>query len=419
MAATCSSSRWIGLFSFLLAVSCSDTSRAPGASPAPSPGDDTDGGASDDAGASRSGSPDAGMGAGSSGGSDDAGTSGGRTDAGTTRDGGSSRIPVPLGGYVGTWLGDTGSQYYSSWSQHWTAFGSAMGRTPALVGLPGTPYPAQNPDQWPTQSQYNVSNWPSVLPKTTSPMLTIWYVDANNNPLFADATNGTTYSGHGVDYWIAQMLQPYADFGIKKIYLRPAWEWNTGFMGQTITGVGAASYVGAMQHFYTAAHAWGAANNVTVRVAWNPSVYGQDTNGITLAAQFPDQSPGDHYVDVIAADFYAFGNSLASQPVGGPTVFTLTALVAMSQQWKLPLGFCELGDGLYMNADPTTAWMPDLVKYVEALSTASPPVPIEFMTLWDVQSIEWTPSQVNRADELAGWQAALGAGGSLTTLPVP
>jgi hypothetical protein len=410
--------KWIFLLPLLLAAACSG-----GASPhASQPGTHDGGGgdAGDDVGASSGGlgGSDGAGGGSSSGGSDDAGGRGGR-EGGASPDGGSALIAVPLGGYVGTWLGDTGSQYYSSYSDHWTAFGSAMGRPPTLVGLPGTPYPAQNPDQWPTQSQYNVSNWPSVLPKTTIPMLTIWYVDANSNPLFASATDGTTYSGQDVDYWIAQMLQPYADFGIKKIYLRPAWEWNTGFMGQSITGVGAATYVTAMQHFYTAAHAWGTANDVTVRVAWNPSVYGQDTNGIALAAQFPNQKPGDHYVDVIAADFYAFGNSLASQPVGGPTVFTLTALVAMSQQWNLPLGFCELGDGLYMNGDPTTVWMPDLVRYVGTLSTASPPVPVEFMTLWDVQSIEWTPPQVNRADELAGWQAALGASGSLRTLPVP
>ena len=335
-------------------------------------------------------------------------------------------VQVPLGAYVGTWLGDPGSPYYSSWSDHWTAFANIMGRTPTVVGLPGVPYPATNPDQWPIQSQYNVSNWPSVLPKTTSPMLTIWYVDANNDPLFSEAADGTTYSGHDIDYWIQQTLQPYADFGITKIYLRPAWEWNIGFMGQDIMGVGAATFVSAMQHFYTAAHAWGAANNVTVRVAWNPSVYGQDTNGIPLAAQFPNQNPGDHFVDVIAADFYAFGNSLASQPAGGPTVFTLTALVAMAQQWNLPLAFCELGDGPYMNQDPTLVWMPDFVHYVQTLSTASPPVPVEFMSLWDVnvgqspdEALEWTPPQVNKADEVAGWQAALGVGGSLMTLPVP
>src|SRR5580700_8682616 len=94
-------------------------------------------------------------------------------------DGAVSLVQVPLGAYVGTWLGDTGSQYYTSWSDHWTAFVAAMGgRVPTVVGLPGMPYPATDPDQWPNQSQYNVSNWPSVLPKSTSPLLTIWYVDA-------------------------------------------------------------------------------------------------------------------------------------------------------------------------------------------------------------------------------------------------
>ena len=169
-------------------------------------------------------------------------------------------VQVPLGAYVGTWLGDTGSQYYTSWSDHWTAFVGAMGgRVPTVVGLPGMPYPPTNPDQWPNQSQYNVSNWPSVLPKSTSPLLTIWYVDANEQPIYAQAVDGTAYAGHSVDYWVQQTLQPYADFGVKKLYLRPAWEWNIGFQGQGITGdagVGAATFVSAMQSFYTSAHAW-------------------------------------------------------------------------------------------------------------------------------------------------------------------
>jgi hypothetical protein len=403
---------WTVLLPFVVAVACADTNGL-GTSPS-APGGVTDGGASAGAGGGRGGNDDSGA---SSGGLD-AGPGASVDGSAAAHDAATGPIPVPLGGYVGTWFGDPGSAYYASFSDHWTAFVAAMGRPPALVGLPGTPYPAQNPDQWPTQSQYNVSNWPSALPKTTSPMLTVWYVDASNDELFTAATDGTTYSGHDVDYWIAQMLQPYADFGIKKIYLRPAWEWNDGFMGQTIADAGAATFVTAMQRFYTAAHTWGAANGVTVRVAWNPSVYGQDTDGVALAAQFPDQNPSDHYVDVVAADFYAFGNSLASAPLGGPNVFTLTAMVALSQKWSLPLGFCELGGGLYMNADPTTVWLPDFVHYAQTLSTASPPVPIEFMTLWDVASIEWTPPDAGRADELAGWQGALGASGSLTTIPV-
>ena len=183
--------------------------------------------------------------------------------------------------------------------------------------------------------------------------------------------------------------------------------------------MGATTFIQAMQQFYTVTHAWGQANGVEVRVTWNPSVYGQATNAIDLAAQFPDQSPGDDYVDVICADFYAFGNSLATQPLGGPDVFTLTAVVALSQQWNLPLGFCELGDGLYDNQDPTLTWLPNLVTYLQSLATAAPPVPIEFMTLWDVSSIEWSPPQANRTDEAAAWNAALGANGSLTTPPVP
>src|ERR1700677_2663603 len=105
-----------------------------------------------------------------------------------------SPVQVPLGAYVGTWLGDTGSQYYTSWSEHWTAFVNVMGgRVPTVVGLPGMPYPATDPDGWPNQSQYNVSNWPSVLPKSTSPLLTIWYVDANEEPIYAQAVDGTAY----------------------------------------------------------------------------------------------------------------------------------------------------------------------------------------------------------------------------------
>ena len=69
-------------------------------------------------------------------------------DSSTPTDGGApALVQVPLGGYVGTWLGDPGSQYYASWSDHWSAFATVMGgRVPTLVGLPAMPYPT-NPDQ--------------------------------------------------------------------------------------------------------------------------------------------------------------------------------------------------------------------------------------------------------------------------------
>jgi hypothetical protein len=47
-----------------------------------------------------------------------------------------------------------------------------------------------------------------------------------------------------------------------------------------------------------------------------------------------------------------------------------------------------------------------------------PPVPIELMTLWDIETIEWSPPQVGKQTEIDAWNAAMGAHGSLMTIPV-
>jgi hypothetical protein len=168
-----------------------------------------------------------------------------------------------------------------------------------------------------------------------------------------------------------------------------------------------------MQKFYQTAHAWGQAAGVTVRVMWNPACNGQPANAWNVADQFPVGS-----VDVISADFYAWGNCLASYDSSDPRAWSLPALIRLCQKYNLPFGFCELGDGNYNGQDPTITWLPDLVKYIGSLSKLSPPVPVEIMTLWDIQTIEWTPPQVNKATEIAGWKAAMGTGGSLMTMPV-
>jgi hypothetical protein len=155
-------------------------------------------------------------------------------------------------------------------------------------------------------------------------------------------------------------LDGYTTLGtVKVIYFRPAWEYNINFQGQGIPSGQLPQYIAAMQSFYTTVHAWGRDNGITARVMWNPAVYGQPTNEWTIDQQFPNQKAGDHFVDVISADFYAWGNCLTSYDnPSDPRAFTIPALVRLCQKWNLPFGFCELGDGNFNGQDPTITCHP-------------------------------------------------------------
>lgn len=319
------------------------------------------------------------------------------------------KIQVPLGFYVSTWFGHGGCAHYGSWNEHNLRLQEQLGgRVPVCWAVPGTPYPSTNPDQWPIQTSYNVNNWPSTLPKAGAIMINFWYCDAAGQTMYDRAT-GTQWAGHDMSYWTKATLDGYAAIGVKKIYTRPAWEFNIGFQGQTVTNVG--QYVAAMQAHYRAVHEWSAATGVGVRVMWNPACTTRRENNWAVAEQFP----GRDFVDVVAADYYAFANGTPpAEPSADPGAWTLPAMVDLCRAHGKPLGFCELGDGLWHGASAADQWLPLLFDYLNSLD-----VPIELLTIWDIESIEFSCSgQPGRQNEMVAWRNAVGANGTLKTLPV-
>ena len=317
------------------------------------------------------------------------------------------KIQVPLGAYISTWFGHGGCAHYASWNAHAQRFIEQMGgRVPSCYAAPGTPYPSTNPDQWPIQTTYNLNNWPSMLPKEAI-MINFWYCDASGRTMYDRAT-GYQWAGHDMSYWTKKTLDGYATIGVKKIYTRPAWEFNIGFQGQTVTNV--SQFVAAMQAHYRAVHEWSAQTGVTVRVMWNPACTTRRENSWTVEEQFP----GRDYVDVVAADYYAFANGTPpAQPSSDAGAWTLPAMVDLCRKYGKPLGFCELGDGLWNGEDPSVRWLPQLFQYLNSID-----VPIELLTVWDIETIEFSCTGQQRQAEMAAWRGAMGAGGSLMTTPV-
>jgi hypothetical protein len=273
-------------------------------------------------------------------------------------------------------------------------------------------------------AQYNINNWAaSGMPLTTIPMLSWVFQNASGATIYADVANGLC------DTAIQQTLAVYKNNGHMKLYLRPSWEWNINFTGNGINASTLPTFRAAMRHFYTVVQTYASQNGMKIRVCWNPSVYGQPTNGLSVVSQFPNQAAGDHFVDVVCSDFYAEGGSLASDVKSDPTAFTVTGLTAIAKQWNLPIGFCELGGIYYPDDGKTTAanvFVPNFISYLKSIG---PTVPIEFVCMFDVgviplgqtANIEFTAPAIGRSGLVNAWKAGLNATGSspIMTLAVP
>lgn len=334
---------------------------------------------------------------------------------------------VPLGADLTTYVGNSGSAYYSTLASHWSGFESALGVTPPIFGgcicaNAAVDFTPCTPDTWPGTVSSQTS-FLSFLPSETILMVTwVWQNNAGTT-LYSDmaGTTNTEYAGHLIAYWVQQTLAAWKSAGFSTLILRPSWEWNIALTNNGITSGTKSTFVTAMQNFYTTCHTYAAANGMTVSVCWDPSVYGQPTNSISLAAQFPNQNPGDNFVDIVCADFYAEGGSLASATTSDPTSFNLTSIVALANEWGLPFGICELGGLKYPNngANAASTWIPNLVTYVNSLN-GSPRM--AFACLWDVNTslddtsdLEFTASGAGQSTIVAAWKAALGPTGTMKT----
>ena len=89
--------------------------------------------------------------------------------------------------------------------------------------------------------------------------------------------------------------------GFKTVYFRLGWEMNLNgrwYAGQNARTV--ADWVLAFQHVATVLHQAASAHNARALIVWNPGTVVWGVQNVTQVFY-----PGDKYVDVIAADFYA------------------------------------------------------------------------------------------------------------------
>ena len=124
----------------------------------------------------------------------------------------------------------------------------------------------------------------------TIPMMT-WAWEANSGTtIYPDIATGTTiHSKHTVNYWIQQTIIAIRGAGYVKVYLRPVWEFNLGNISGTnnlVRPSNVALFRDAFRNFYVQCHA---VTGISVRICWNPSVFGQSSGGLTLAQLFPNQ----------------------------------------------------------------------------------------------------------------------------------
>ena len=354
--------------------------------------------------------------------------------------GATARQTVALGAYITTSTYSSGSDFWGSLQAHWAGFIAALGITPPIMGgaicanygnESSLGYPV-DPSTWPgvAAGNFSGSTYPisGLSPKPAKLMMTWAWSSNTDTTLYNDMAlvTNTMYNGHPIAYWVGQTLAAIKAAGWNEVYVRPCWEWNINnewAQSTNAAGITAATFVKAMQNFYTACHTYAAANGMTVHVCWNASVFGQeDLSNNTLAALFPNQNPGDNFVDVACADFYSNGSSLlANTPPTDAKTWTITAIVALAAQWGIPFGICECGGLAYPDGGGPmyNTWLPNLVSYVSGLST-----PCAFIALWDVNTgngsesnLEFTASGAGQSGVVAAWKAALGPSGSMTTLP--
>jgi hypothetical protein len=367
-------------------------------------------------------------------------------------------VQAPLAMYVATFFGTAQSNYYTSWIQHWNGANQAMGRTATMTGcglnsnstdMGGT---TSQPSSWPAQAT-NLSNSLKNLVGTGVVPEIAWVASFDDTGI--GGGSGDIFSGLAAgtyDSFIQQSLQIWKNAGFSKVYIRLGWEFNltvpagVGNNHWQVTGSNVANWRAAWAHFANVAHTWANANAFTVRMVWNPSVYGganESTNSLTLNAQFPNQVAGDNFVDVIGIDFYSPGGLLASTTdsvaFASRTRFMVPSLVAIAQQWNIPICFPEIGGLQWQSVgNPcTNTWMPDLANYLNSISSVTP---IEYLALWDnsagpigidgsIGTMEFTgstiigPSNSIMSSVLAGWRSCMGTGGNasipaIMTIPV-
>lgn len=181
---------------------------------------------------------------------------------------------------------------------------------------------------------------------------------------------------------------------------------------------------------------WGIDNGVDMKVVWCPDASYLQMAAYTFNLPVIDFFPapdanaiGGKYVKVIGPDAYMKGYGVSgvagisagyTTPLATNTNWSLGTFVAMCQAYGCSFALCETGDGpgADKNNSSTDGVLAAVATYLNTFKTLTPPVPIEFIALYDLTSgVASQFSGGNSPAMTAAWRAAVGTGGNNSVIP--
>lgn len=348
-----------------------------------------------------------------------------------------STILVPLGIHLGTFLGGGGGSE-GSISGHWDDVKSGFNRTPSILaaviinsyldGFATPPDWGGDVGTWTTGNGLPVDG--SVVPLLHARFTNGTSTDTDFAGVIAGAYDGPLTAA--MDAWKAQV-----DF--TKCYFRINWEFDTNFRGWGVPSSGqVANWKAAYKHWCNVLHTWGNSNGVDVRMVWSPDTSYTTAESSTFSLPVIDFFPepdgsavGGRYIDVIGSDNYMNGygfsgatalNAGFTTPLASNTNWSLGTFVKMAQTYGCNLGISETGDGSPFdgNASWTDGKMAEWAGFLNTLVNLNPPVPIEYIAVYDVSDGEADQfSGGDLPDVMEAWKSALGIGGATGASPIP
>ena len=207
--------------------------------------------------------------------------------------------PFPLGAYIyGPNLWEP--QKHALFLDSFHSFETLMGAPPAFI-VTGVDFSFPLPD-WPgsasgaAQSSRRTPQAKPMTPVISVPMLST----AAHTPPPAQQLAEFAAGKH--DDVVRGIVTAWTDQGFKTLFFRLGWEMNVAgtpyYVGDDAAAQ--ANWVKAFQHMAMVLRQTAAAHGATAAVLWNPGAASYSPIKAIEALY-----PGDHYVDVIAADIYA------------------------------------------------------------------------------------------------------------------
>ncbi len=209
------------------------------------------------------------------------------------------KTPFPLGAYVGNpdaWNAANQALFQANYN----SFVKLMGVAPEFIDT-AVDYSAPLSGWIGSASAQAQSNARSADARPLIPVIGLGMYSIAKGALTPDQQYKAFASG-SCDGIIRGIVDSWAEQGFKILYIRLGWEMN---LPGTPTFVGdgpqnQSDWIKAFQHIYTVLHQAAKADGANVQVVWNPGVISYSRVQATR-----DLYPGDDYVDIIGADFYA------------------------------------------------------------------------------------------------------------------